>query len=95
LRLSIYEKTPALLVDTKAMVREIHVYGISLNLTEKSDQSNQHRGLGTKLLLKAEEIVNENKLKKIAVISAVGTREYYKKRGYVIEKRYGYALKNL
>lgn len=43
----------------------------------------QHKGLGQKLLHKAEDICkNEYNLKKISVISAVGTKEYYKKFGY-------------
>jgi len=95
LRLSIYKKRNALLVDTPAMVRELHIYGTSLNLKDKSKYSNQHKGFGSKLLLEAEKIAKDLKIEKMAIISGVGTRNYYKKRGYVIEKEYGYALKNL
>ena len=31
---------------------------------------------------KAEEIASQGKFKKIAVISAIGTRQYYQKLGY-------------
>ena len=49
----------------------------------------QHRGLGQKLLEEAERICKEEYwLKKITVISAIGTREYYKKFGYVINGAY-------
>jgi elongator complex protein 3 len=38
--------------------------------------------LGKSLIEEAEKISKENGFKKISVISAIGTREYYKKRGY-------------
>jgi elongator complex protein 3 len=38
--------------------------------------------VGTALLLEAEKIALENGYKKLAVISAVGTRVYYQKRGF-------------
>ena len=37
---------------------------------------------------KAEELSREAGFKKIAVIAAVGTREYYKKLGYELEGTY-------
>jgi len=43
----------------------------------------QHKGLGRGLLAEAEKICREEySLKKISVISAVGTRDYYRKFGY-------------
>jgi elongator complex protein 3 len=43
----------------------------------------QHKGLGRGLLAEAERICREEySLKKISVISAVGTRDYYRKFGY-------------
>ena len=43
----------------------------------------QHKGLGRRLLTEAERICREEYgLKKISVISAVGTRDYYRKFGY-------------
>jgi elongator complex protein 3 len=49
----------------------------------------QHRGLGAKLLLEAEqkaaEIYNR---RKILVTSAIGTREYYRALGYSREGPY-------
>jgi len=65
------------------IVREIHVYGKSLKLGEKEDSQIQHSGLGKKLMAEAEKISKEEfDAKKILVISAVGTREYYQKLGY-------------
>jgi elongator complex protein 3 len=71
-------------LDCSAVVRELHIYGQAIS-TGRSvrDDSYQHRGLGMKLLKEAERIAKgELGADKIAVISAVGTREYYKKLGY-------------
>jgi elongator complex protein 3 len=65
------------------IVREIHVYGKSLKLGEKGEDEIQHSGLGKNLMREAEKISKEEfDAKKILVISAVGTREYYQKLGY-------------
>jgi elongator complex protein 3 len=66
------------------VVRELHIYGqaISIGRSDRGD-SYQHRGLGMNLLKEAERISkDELGVDKIAVISAVGTRQYYKKLGY-------------
>jgi len=65
-----------------ALIREVHVYGESLPVGMEKDGAAQHAGLGTALLEEAERIAAENSYKKIAVISAVGTRGYYLDRGY-------------
>lgn len=61
------------------IVRELHVYG---KATEFKDKKIQHTGIGKKLLKTAEEISKKEKMKKVAVISGIGVREYYKKQGY-------------
>lgn len=54
----------------------------------------QHKGLGRKLVKKAEKIAkNEFGLNKISVISAVGTRDYFRKSGYSLKNTY--MVKNL
>jgi len=65
-----------------ALIREVHVYGESLPVGLEKDGAAQHAGLGTTLLEEAERIAAANGYKQIAVISAVGTREYYLDRGY-------------
>lgn len=75
-----------------ALVRELHVYGQALNLGETGKNS-QHTGIGKLLLSQAEKIAKENGYKKIAVISGVGVREYYKKLGYNLDGTY--MIKNL
>jgi len=75
-----------------AIVRELHVYGQALHLHEKGKNS-QHTGLGKMLMGEAEKIAREAGYKKLAVISGVGVREYYKKLGYNLEGTY--MVKNL
>ncbi len=70
----------------KAIIRELHVYGKALELGKKGEI--QHTGLGKQLMEKAEEIVKENKIEKLDVISGVGVREYYRKLGYNLDKDY-------
>ncbi|HZC88844.1 MAG TPA: tRNA uridine(34) 5-carboxymethylaminomethyl modification radical SAM/GNAT enzyme Elp3 [Nitrososphaera sp.] len=67
-----------------AIVRELHIYGQVVGIGKKEiDDSCQHRGYGRKLLEEAERITkDELGVSKIAIISAVGTRQYYKKLGY-------------
>lgn len=73
-----------------ALIREIHVYGNSTPLGEI--RAFQHRGFGESLLKNAEDLAKE-KYDRIAVISAVGVREYYRKFGY--RKRFEYMVKRL
>mgnify|MGYP001596960883 CR=1 FL=1 len=70
------------------IIRELHVYGQALKLDVKNINAQQHRGLGKWLMNEAEKIVNENKIKKVSVISGIGVREYYKKLGYGLEGAY-------
>jgi elongator complex protein 3 len=67
-----------------AIVRELHVYGQMLNVGKTGDkESSQHKGYGLQLMQEAERITKEEfGIQKLSVISAVGTREYYKKLGY-------------
>jgi len=53
----------------------------------------QHKGLGKKLLAKAEEIAKQSGKKELLVLSGVGVREYYRKRGY--EKKGCYMSKTI
>ena len=73
-----------------SIVRELHIYGPMLNVgSRQEDRSYQHRGYGSQLMQEAERIVRqEYGGSKLFVISAVGTREYYKKLGYQTEGPY-------
>lgn len=77
-----------------ALIRELHVLGEATPISEKGKI--QHQGLGKKLIEKAEEITKEFNLQKIAVIAAVGTREYYRRLGFnkIVEGEYLIKIKN-
>lgn len=72
-----------------SIIRELHVYGKSLKIGQKDEEAVQHSGLGKNLMREAERIAREDwDSKKILVISAVGTREYYRKLGYSLNGPY-------
>ncbi len=72
-----------------ALIRELHVYGQKQSLSKSAATSKtQHLGFGKQLMKKAEELSKEAGFKKLAVISAIGTREYYKKLGYKLDGTY-------
>lgn len=71
-----------------AMIREIHVYGRAQNIGQRNASNAQHLGFGKKLIEKATEIAKIAGYQKLAVISAIGTREYYRKRGFGEPKLY-------
>jgi elongator complex protein 3 len=83
LRLSLPSEPPILdELSGAAMIREVHVYGQSLALGEEQPGRAQHSGLGKQLIEHAAEIARERGYRRLAVISAVGTRAYYRKRGF-------------
>jgi ELP3 family radical SAM enzyme/protein acetyltransferase len=82
LRFNISEKYTISELIGHALIRELHVYGVHTGVGNASDKKTQHRGLGKKLLAKAEEIASLNGYENITVISGVGVKEYYRKQGY-------------
>lgn len=71
-----------------AFIRELHTYGQLVGIGKKKRGASQHTGLGKKLLIAAQRIAKKQKCKKIAVISGVGVRGYYRKHGFKLEKSY-------
>ena len=67
---------------SEAMIREVHVYGRAAQLDETNGTHAQHTGLGRALVERACEIAAEKGHARINVISAVGTREYYRNLGF-------------
>lgn len=69
-------------LEQAAIVREVHIYGQSLKVGADLSGAAQHIGLGTRLMREAEVISRGNGYRALAVISALGTRGYYRKLGY-------------
>jgi len=72
-----------------ALIRELHTYGKLVSIAAKSTKgAPQHQGFGKKLMAEAERIARENGYKKMAVISGIGVRAYYRKLGYRLQGEY-------
>jgi len=70
-----------------ALIRELHIYGAEVPLSEQKEGAAQHRGLGKELLREAERIAaNEFQSQQVVILSGVGAREYYR-------SEFGYSLK--
>jgi elongator complex protein 3 len=64
------------------LIRELHVYGRMTPVGVRGEHW-QHKGWGEALMDEAERIANEEyDLKKMVVMSALGTKEYYYRLGY-------------
>lgn len=91
LRLRLFSEEIFPSLKNSALIREVHTYSQLLPIKKESHSfaSGQHKGLGKKLIKEAERISkDEFGLKKIAVISGVGVRSYYKKLGYSLKNTY-------
>lgn len=87
----ISRKHPLDELNDSSIIREVHVYGKVVGIDKKSKEGeSQHLGLGKELIKLAEDISKKRGYKKISVISAIGTREYYKKLGYKRNDLYMY-----
>lgn len=76
--------------EIKGAIRELHVYGQSLPIGERSKNKlvSQHKGIGKELVEKAEEIAKNNGVKELYVIAGIGAREYFYKQGYKLNGPY-------
>jgi elongator complex protein 3 len=79
-----------------ALVRELHVYGPMVEVSEARSASEtssgdeprdgdesydwQHKGYGRKLLRKAEALAADAGYEKVSVISGIGARKYYREK---------------
>ena len=64
-----------------AMIREVHVYGAVAGIHQEGNAA-QHHGLGKKLVEKACALARTEGYARLNVISAIGTREYYRRLGF-------------
>jgi elongator complex protein 3 len=78
-----------------ALVRELHVYGslVPVGVDARETEEWQHRNYGRVLLLRAEEIAAAAGSLRLAIMSGIGVRPYYKRQGYV--RRGPYMIKEL
>jgi elongator complex protein 3 len=80
---SVKAHRPEITETSSAIVRELHVYGQLVPVGKHSAGAWQHRGYGKELLAEAERIARVDfGVKKLLVISALGTRRYYMRLGY-------------
>ena len=83
LRLSLpRDPSPVEEIRRSALVREVHVYGASLSIGRRQAGRAQHRGLGRALVDEARARTRAAGFTDLAVISAVGTRAYYRGLGF-------------
>lgn len=62
-----------------SIVRELHVYGAAVAVHARDTDKLQHQGYGSLLMAAAERVAaTEHRSSKVAVISGVGTRHYYR-----------------
>jgi elongator complex protein 3 len=74
---------PEITAAPSAIVRELHVYGPLVPVGKHSAKAWQHKGYGAILLSEAERVAREDYgLRKLLVISALGTKQYYMRFGY-------------
>jgi elongator complex protein 3 len=72
-----------------ALVRELHIYGSTVAVGKEAGMNDwQHRGYGRELITRAEELSRNAGYNKLAIISGIGVRGYYRKIGYELEKTY-------
>ena len=88
----------ALRQETKgnlSLIRELHIYGPEVPLTEQKEEAAQHKGLGKALLREAERIAShEFQAQQMIILSGVGAKEYYRTEfGY--SSQADYMVKNL
>tara|TARA_Y100000817_G_scaffold304787_1_gene288165 strand:+ start:852 stop:2663 length:1812 start_codon:yes stop_codon:yes gene_type:complete len=75
--------------NNMALIRELHVYGSVEKVNEKElSNTVQHMGFGKRLIKEAERIAWDYGYSEMAIISAVGTRNYYRKFGYELRDTY-------
>jgi ELP3 family radical SAM enzyme/protein acetyltransferase len=77
-----------------ALVRELHVYGMMTPVNKHKTHA-QHFGVGKQLLKYADTIALWHNKRKLAVISGVGVRNYYRKHNYVLVPNGNYLIKTL
>ena len=80
---------PEIAGQNAAIVRELHVFGQTVPVGNRIEGAFQHKGYGSSLLSEAERVaVEEYDRKKMLVISALGTKAYYARFGFMHDGSY-------
>ncbi|OPX63361.1 MULTISPECIES: tRNA uridine(34) 5-carboxymethylaminomethyl modification radical SAM/GNAT enzyme Elp3 [unclassified Methanoregula] len=81
-------------LENAAVMRELHVYGSLVPVGKDAETEEwQHREYGKALLGRAEEIARDAGFRRLAIMSGIGVRPYYRRQGY--ERRGPYMGKEL
>jgi len=65
-----------------SVIRELHVFGQQVGIGGRDGAAGQHKGYGKKLIEEAERLSVDGGVTRLAVISGVGVRAYYRKLGF-------------
>ena len=91
-------------LEEASLLRELHIYGPQVPIggespgwpswnTDGINRGFQHRGYGTRLVERAAELSREAGFRRLATMSGIGARPYYKRLGF--ERRGPYMVKDL
>jgi len=84
-----HQKSDISILTNAGLIRELHTYGPTLRIGQKSSNAAQHRGFGKRLILEAENIIRDEFVtSKVAIIAGVGARKYFRKLGYNLRSTY-------
>lgn len=75
-------------IDGQAIIRQMQVYGPALALNKESGGQAQHQGIGKRLVNEARRRARAAGFRRLAVIAAAGTRDYYRRRGFELGELY-------
>jgi elongator complex protein 3 len=81
-------------LENAAVMRELHVYGSLVPVGKDAESEEwQHRNFGKMLIARAEEITSDAGFRRLAIMSGIGVRPYYRRQGY--ERNGPYMIKEL
>jgi elongator complex protein 3 len=81
-------------LEHAALLRELHVYGSLVPVGKDAESEEwQHRNYGKVLISRAEEITLDSGFSRLAIMSGMGVRPYYRRQGY--ERKGPYMIKEL
>ncbi|HSQ93680.1 MAG TPA: tRNA uridine(34) 5-carboxymethylaminomethyl modification radical SAM/GNAT enzyme Elp3 [Methanoregula sp.] len=81
-------------LEGAALMRELHVYGSLVPVGKDAEAEEwQHRQYGKDLLVRAEDIARDAGFLRLAIMSGIGVRPYYRRQGY--ERRGPYMIREL